>query len=315
VKFDGYRIQARIDGGKIKILTRSGLDWSPKFQSIAAALRDLQIPSALLDGEIVVNDDGGVSNFSALQQDLKAGRMDRMVYYAFDLLYLDGMDLRGASLVDRKAALALLIDDVPAGGPIRYSEHITEDGELLTKHACQIGLEGIISKRADQGYRSGRGDHWTKRKCTLRQELVVVGYLPSSTGTKAIGALILAYYEKGKLIPAGKVGTGFTNEMARSLWQTLSPLGVSAAPFDKKRAGSYRGARWVRPEIVAEVEFSGWTHENTLRHASFKGVRDDKKSAGGGAGNSRSTSHEYRKSQLRGLGCCSDHSSGSDSLD
>src|SRR5690606_10928603 len=151
---------------------RKGLDWSAKFRSIAQSLKDLRLPSALIDGELVVEDDSGVSNFSALQRDLKEGRTDRMVFYAFDLLYLDGFDLRNASLMDRKSLLQLAFDDLHGGGPIRFSEHISDDGEILIRHACRMGLEGILTKRADLPYRSGLGEDWLKSKCTLRQEFV-----------------------------------------------------------------------------------------------------------------------------------------------
>jgi bifunctional non-homologous end joining protein LigD len=187
IKFDGYRMQARIDGSDVRLLTRKGLDWTKKFKPVANALKDLKIPSALLDGEIVVEDEAGVSSFSALQHELKGGEGERFVYYVFDLLYLDGENLRKATLADRKAALRLLLDDLPQGGAIRFSDHLEEDGATLVRHACRMGLEGIISKRADQPYRSGRCDDWVKSKCTQRQELVIAGYLPSSASKKAVG--------------------------------------------------------------------------------------------------------------------------------
>ena len=187
IKLDGYRMQARIDGGQVQLLTRKGLDWTAKFKPIANVLKELKIPSALFDGEIVVEDEAGVSSFSALQQELKGGKGERFVYYVFDLLYLDGEDLRKATLADRKAALRLLFDDLPQGGAIRFSDHLEEDGATLVRHACRMGLEGIISKRADQPYRSGRGDDWVKSKCTQRQELVIAGYLPSSAMQEGCG--------------------------------------------------------------------------------------------------------------------------------
>ena len=177
IKFDGYRLQARIDGTKIQLLTRKGLDWTDSFRAVADALKRLKLGSALIDGEVVVEQETGVSSFTGLQEALKAGRSDQMIFYVFDLLYLGGYDLTKAALIHRKTLLAGCLDDVPAGGSIRYSEHIERDGEAMLRNACRLGLEGIISKRKDQPYRSGRAKDWFKTKCTERQELVIAGYV------------------------------------------------------------------------------------------------------------------------------------------
>ncbi|ANY83265.1 DNA ligase (plasmid) [Microvirga ossetica] len=276
IKLDGYRMQARIDGGEVQLLTRKGLDWTAKFKPVANALKELKLPSALLDGEIVVEDEAGVSSFSALQRELK-GKGERFVYYVFDLLYLDGEDIRKANLSDRKAALRLLFDDLPQGGVVRFSDHIEEDGATLVRHACRMGLEGIISKRADRPYRSGRGEDWVKSKCTQRQELVIAGYLPSTASRKAVGSLVMGVYEAGKLVPVGRVGTGFTAAVAGSLYKALSSMEIKASPFASRLpAAASRGVKWVRPELVAEAEFRGWTHDGMVRLGSFQGLREDK---------------------------------------
>jgi bifunctional non-homologous end joining protein LigD len=276
IKFDGYRLQARIDGGKVKLLTRKGLDWSEKFRPIMEGLKALKLGSALLDGEVVVEDAAGISSFSNLQADLSAGRTDRMVYYAFDLLYLDGYELTKTRLVDRKTLLAGLLDAASAGAVIRISEHIDHDGEAMLRHACRLGLEGIISKRRDQPYRPGRGHHWLKAKCTQRQNFVICGYVPSTTSRKAVGSLILGVYEHRKLQHVGRVGTSFTEVVARNLAASLDEIKRSDPPFSTKlpKEAGY-GARWVEPKLVAEVELMGWTADGLVRHASFKGLRED----------------------------------------
>lgn len=277
IKFDGYRLQARVDGAAVRLLTRKGLDWTERFAPVATAMRELGLASALLDGELVVEDDAGVSSFTDLQADLKAGRTDRLVYYAFDLLYLDGADLRSLPLERRKEALELALDDLPAGGVVRLSEHLEDDGEALIRHACRMGLEGIVSKRADSPYRSGRTGDWRKAKCTHRQEFVVAGYVPSSTSRKAVGSLVLGAYRAGRLVHAGRVGTGFTAATATALWEELQALALPTPPFPgslPREAG--QNVRWARPELVAEVEYRGWTADGLLRHAAYKGLRDDK---------------------------------------
>lgn len=281
IKFDGYRLQARLSGGKARLLTRKGLDWTHKFKGIAAAVAELDADSALIDGELVVEGDDGITSFSLLQEELKSGRQDRLVYYVFDLLYLNDQNLRTLPLGERKEALAQLLKSAPKSSPLRFSESIAERGPVLLKHACQLGLEGIISKRADAPYRSGRGGDWIKTKCSSRQELVIAGFVPSTADARAVGALVLGFHDKGKLVYAGRTGTGFTHQTSRDLYKKLKVLRRERTPFATVPAEE-RGVRapiWVEPELVAEVDFHGWTHGDRVRQASYQGLREDRAAA------------------------------------
>ncbi|MFN3657867.1 MAG: DNA ligase D [Pseudolabrys sp.] len=278
IKFDGYRLQARLERGKVKLLTRRGLDWTGKFPTVAAAIARLPAKAALIDGEVVVEGGDGVSSFSLLQQALKAGDDKAMVFYVFDLMHLDGRDLTGLPLSARKNALAALLARAAARGPLRLSKTIDQPGPALLTEACRLGLEGIVSKRADAPYRSGRGHDWIKTKCSDRQEFVVAGFAPSTADARAVGALVLGVYDGGALRYAGRTGTGFSHAVARDLFRKLSAMAVKQSPL-KPVPKEERGTRapvWVAPAMVVEVDFRGWTHGDRVRQASFQGVREDK---------------------------------------
>jgi bifunctional non-homologous end joining protein LigD len=276
IKLDGYRIEARLDHGKVRLFTRNRQDWTHRFKSIADAVAKLPAETALLDGELVAQNDKGFSSFSLLQTDLKEGNSKRLVYWVFDLLHLDGRDLTEMPLTERKAALERLLRDRDSAGPIRYCEHLKGNGAAILKRACSLELEGIVSKLSDAPYRSGRTDNFVKTKCHNEQEFVVAGFSPSSAMRQAIGALTVAFHEDGELRYAGRVGTGYTHTTARDLWKRLEPLRVDEPPLDVPKEERRKDVIWVKPQTVVEVEFRGITHDGLLRQASYKGLREDK---------------------------------------
>jgi bifunctional non-homologous end joining protein LigD len=284
IKLDGYRIQIHIRSSKkngrtvreAKLLTRKGLDWTHRMPDIAEAAAKLAVADAILDGEAVVLDEHGVSNFGELQAAFQDGKDRYITYFAFDILHLDGHNLRDLSLLDRKGVLEGILAGDRSQSPIRLSEHFEGKGSDVFAKACALGAEGIVSKFASGSYRSERGAAWRKAKCTLEQEFVVVGFTPPSKGGHGIGALLLGYYEAGQLRYAGRTGTGFTQKTSADLRSRLNHLTQKKPILDPVPADARRGVYWVKPELVAQVAFATWTKDNLVRQAAFKGLREDK---------------------------------------
>lgn len=273
-KLDGYRLLCRVDEGRVSLFTRRGNDWTERFPALAESARALRCRSAVLDGEAVIFDAGGISNFQRLQAAI--GRADPAIeLVAFDLLHLDGWDLRKSALKDRKALLrALLSDNAPL---IHYSEHIEGHGVAFYREACRIGLEGIIAKRAGDPYREERTRSWLKIKCSRRQEFVIIGFTDPKRSRKGFGALLLGTRDEpgAPLRYAGRVGTGFDDELLRTLRERLDAMRRAKPPLNARPRG-LRAAHWVEPRLVAEVAFTDWTDEGVLRHPAFRGLREDK---------------------------------------
>jgi bifunctional non-homologous end joining protein LigD len=274
VKYDGYRIGAAVEPGRLTLWSRRGKDWTAQFPEVAAAARALPVRAALLDGEVAAVLPDGRTSFQALQNAFGGARRS-LAYFVFDLLHLDGEDLSARTLLERKATLARLLEGVK--GVVRYAPHVADPGPEVFREACRRGLEGIVSKRADASYRPGRSATWLKAKCVARQEVVVGGFTdPEGAAREGIGALLVGVREGGALRFAGKVGTGFTNASARALRARLEPLEQPAPPFTPPPRGVGRNVHWVKPALVAEVAFTEWTGDGKMRHPSFVGIREDK---------------------------------------
>jgi bifunctional non-homologous end joining protein LigD len=276
LKYDGYRLVAMLKNGSVRLITRNGNDWTERFPTVAAALEALPAASAVLDGELVVLTPKGTTSFQALQNVMSSGRGGELVFYAFDLPYLEGMDLRGAPLTARKQALRGLLS---GGGIVRFSDHIQGAGAEFYRQACGMGLEGIISKRADARYVHKRNNDWLKVKCLLRQEFVIGGYTEPRGSRSHFGALLLGVHDNtGKLVYAGKVGTGFDESRLRDVFARLKKLERDDSPFVNhgRRGRKPAGVHWIDPRLVCEIAFTEWTDEGILRHPVFQGLREDK---------------------------------------
>jgi bifunctional non-homologous end joining protein LigD len=272
IKHDGYRIVARIEEGEVRLVSRNGKDWTKEFPQVARAVGRLPAGTALLDGEVAAVLPNGATSFQALQRRADGGTP--LVYFAFDLLHLDGWDLRGARLLDRKEVLRRLLEAAPPA--LRFSDHVRGRGPEFFETAREAGLEGVVSKRADAPYREGRGGDWRKAKCRLTQEVVIGGWTLQSDGRPSIGALMVGLHEDGQLVYAGKVGSGFDERLLRDLQHRLEARARKTPPFAEVPAELPKGVNWVEPDLVAQVEFTQWTNEGRMRQPVFLGLRDDR---------------------------------------
>ncbi|AMV20612.1 DNA ligase D [Planctomyces sp. SH-PL14] len=276
IKLDGYRVVAFVHKDKVQLKTRNDLDWSHRFPEIAQDLqRRFHGEDLVFDGEVCAVDDEGVTRFGMLQEALSDSQTDGLVYYVFDLLWRDGTDLRGKSLEVRKDQLAELLGNRPHGR-ILYSDHQVGQGDKLFRKAADMGLEGIVSKRRDQPYLSGRGGNWVKSKISQQDEFVIGGFTDSTSATRRLGALLIGYHDNGEFKYAGKVGTGFTEAMTADLRERLVTRESDESPFADRVTGAGRGVHWVDPNLVAQIGFTQWTRDGRLRHPVFQGLREDK---------------------------------------
>jgi bifunctional non-homologous end joining protein LigD len=281
IKFDGYRLLARVEGRAIRLFSRNGKDWTARFPELCDTLGDLEIGEAFVDGELVALQSDGTSSFRQLQEALSANRTAGLIYEVFDLPYLDGYDLTGAPLEARKLLLRDLLASRQAlnhRGQIRYVQHFEGQGDALYDEVCQLGLEGIMSKRRESRYRSGRSSDWLKVKSVQQGEFVVGGFTDPSNARIGFGALLLgAYNDRQELCYIGSVGTGFSAQRLRTLYQDLREIEIDWSPFALNAPlDAVRGAHWVKPELVADVEFTEWTRDGVLRHPVFRGLREDR---------------------------------------
>ncbi|MWJ27470.1 DNA ligase D [Halomonas sp. ZH2S] len=278
VKFDGYRILARIENNQVRLMTRNGKDWADRLPKLADLLAQLPVTSALIDGEVVALAKNGISSFRHLQEAMSDKRTDDLVYQVFDMPYLEGYDLKKVALIERKQALSQLLkaSGFKDDSQVRYSEHIDSRGTEFYEESCRKGLEGIISKRASSHYQEKRSKDWLKTKCVLQDEFVVGGYTEPQGSRSGFGSLLMGAFDNDdRLEYAGRVGTGFSSLQLESLSATLQKLETSRSPFNAP-VPDERSVHWVRPELVIDVEFTQRTRDGRLRHPSFRGLREDR---------------------------------------
>ena len=275
VKYDGYRIVARKAGEDITLFSRSGLDWTVRFPAIAKALLTLPAKSALLDGEVAFVLPSGITDFKSLQEHIDTAN-PAIRYFVFDLLSFDGKDLHKKKLRERRALLDKLMSAKGVSDFLIYADYVEGSGPEFFAQACDAGLEGIVSKRADAPYRSGRGKDWLKIKCKRGEEFVIGGYRSSDVKGKPFSSLLLGSFENGKLVYAGKVGTGFDSGDLDNLSRKFKPLERASSPFEEVPPAERKGAVWLEPKLVAQVAFTERTRDGRLRHPSYQGLREDK---------------------------------------
>jgi bifunctional non-homologous end joining protein LigD len=279
LKLDGYRMFCRVRAGKVKFISRNHHDWTARLKPLVEPASLLRVKDALLDGEVVILDEHGISSFQLLQKAFRGESRRPFIYYVFDLLHWNGYDIASLPLETRKALLEKLIAaSFEATASIRFSEHLIGPGAEFRKQACKMQLEGIVSKRRDTPYTPGRGYDWVKSKCRLEQEVVIGGFTKPAGSRVGFGSLLVGHYRNdGKLAYAGRVGTGFSARLLRQLTARLKQLQQQRSPFVNLPYGvSTRGVTWVKPTLVAQVQFNNWTDDNLLRQAAFLGLREDK---------------------------------------
>jgi bifunctional non-homologous end joining protein LigD len=278
LKFDGYRMLCHLNGSKVTFWSRNGKDWTERFPKLAQAVKGIGLTTVILDGEVVAMDAAGRTSFQRLQQAITKTGGAGLAFHLFDVLYVEGFLITKTPLLERKSVLEKLLKSQGKKSPLRYSDHVEGNGKAFFKQACDFGIEGIVSKLANSTYDSTRSKSWLKVKCLRRQEFVIAGYTVSDKGMPGFGALILGVYDKGKLVYAGRAGTGFSLQQRVAIQKKLDALARDSTPFAvKPKDPGLRRAVWAKPKLVGEVAFTEWTDEGSVRHPSFQGLREDKK--------------------------------------